>query len=155
MRDSAVIMIILGVANIFAWILIRERVPVTFASTITAITDNYYFVMGLCLAFLLLLGMFLSSIVSITIATPVLVPLIMEVGGDPLHFGIIMIVALMIGEITPPFGMVLFAITRVGNIPFIELVRGVVPYIIPILILIVILIIFPSLVTFLPDLFLQ
>lgn len=155
MRDSAVIMIILGVANIFAWILIRERVPVTFANTITAITDNYYFVMGLCLAFLLLLGMFLSSIVSITIATPVLVPLIMEVGGDPLHFGIIMIVALMIGEITPPFGMVLFAITRVGNIPFIELVRGVVPYIIPILILIVILIIFPSLVTFLPDLFLQ
>ncbi|WP_339226971.1 TRAP transporter large permease [Oceanobacillus sp. FSL K6-2867] len=154
MRDSAVIMIILGVANIFAWILIRERVPVTFASAITAITDNYYFVMGLCLVFLLLLGMFLSSIVSITIATPVLVPLIMEVGGDPLHFGIIMIVALMIGEITPPFGMVLFAITRVGNIPFIELVRGVVPYIIPILILIVILIIFPSLVTFLPDLFL-
>ncbi|WP_249870506.1 TRAP transporter large permease [Oceanobacillus saliphilus] len=154
MRDSAVIMIILGVANIFAWILIRERVPVTFANTITTITENYYIVMGLCLVFLLLLGMFLSSIVSIAIATPVLVPLIMEVGGDPMHFGIIMIVALMIGEITPPFGMVLFAITRVGNLPYIELVRGVVPYIIPIMVLLVILIIFPSLVTFLPNLFL-
>jgi len=154
MRDSAVIMIILGVANIFAWILIRERVPVTFADSITNLTENYYVVMGLCLVFLLLLGMFLSSIVSITIATPVLVPLIMEVGGDPLLFGIIMIVALMIGEITPPFGMVLFAITRVGDLPFIDLVKGVTPYIIPIIILIIILIIFPSIVLFLPNLLL-
>ncbi|MUK87641.1 TRAP transporter large permease subunit [Ornithinibacillus sp. L9] len=154
MRDSAVIMIILAVANVFAWILTRERVPILFVDLITSFTENYYVVMGLCLIFLLILGMFLSSIVSITIATPVLVPLVLEVGGDPLHFGIIMIVALMIGEITPPFGMVLFAITRVGDIPFIDLVRGVVPYIIPVFILLIILIIFPALVTVLPTLFL-
>ncbi|UTR12728.1 TRAP transporter large permease [Evansella sp. LMS18] len=152
MQDSAVIMIILAVSNIFAWILTRERVPLVFTDFITALTENYYLVMGLCLLFLLFLGMFLSSIVSITIATPVLIPLVMEVGGDPLHFGIIMILALMMGEVTPPFGMVLFAITRVGKIPFIDLVRGVVPYLIPIFILLVILIAFPQIVLFLPKL---
>lgn len=154
MRDSAVIMIILAVSNIFAWILTREKVPVLFADFIMSITENYYVVMGLCFVFLLLLGMFLSSIVSITIATPVLVPLIIGVGGEPLHFGIVMIIALMIGEVSPPFGMVLFAITRVGEISFMELVKGVTPYLIPIVILLVILIIFPSIVLFLPDLFL-
>lgn len=152
MRDSAVIMIILAVSNIFAWILTRERVPILFVDLITAFSENYYVVMGLCLIFLLILGMFLSSIVSILIATPVLVPLIIAVGGDPLHFGIIMIVALMMGEVTPPFGMVLFAITRVADIPFVDLVKGVLPYLIPIFILLVILIIFPSIVMFLPNL---
>ncbi|MDQ3458940.1 MAG: TRAP transporter large permease subunit, partial [Deinococcota bacterium] len=73
-------------------------------------------------------------------------------GGDPLHFGIIMIITLMMGEITPPFGMVLFAITRVANIAFADLVRGVTPYLIPILVLLVILVIFPQLVTALPGL---
>lgn len=155
MLDSSIIMIILAVSNIFAWILTREKVPVIFSNLITTFTDNYYIVMGLCIVFLLLLGMFLSSIVSITIATPVLVPLIIAVGGDPLHFGIIMIVTLMMGEITPPFGMVLFAITRVGEIKFVELVRGVTPYLIPIFILLIILIIFPQIVTFLPEYFLQ
>ncbi len=152
MRDSAVIMIILAVSNVFAWILTRERVPDTFSKLITSFTDNYFIVMAFCLVFLLFLGMFLSSIVSITIATPVLVPLIMAIGGDPLHFGIIMIVALMMGEVTPPFGMVLFAITRVGEISFVELIRGVTPYLIPIFILLVILIVFPQLVLFLPQL---
>ena len=152
MQDSAIIMIILAVSNIFAWILTRERVPLIFTELITALTDNYYLVMGFCLIFLLFLGMFLSSIVSITIATPVLVPLVMAVGGDPLHFGIIMIVALMMGEVTPPFGMVLFAITRVGEIQFIDLVKGVVPYLIPIFILLVLLIVFPQIVLFLPQL---
>jgi tripartite ATP-independent transporter DctM subunit len=155
MLDSSVIMIILAVSNVFAWILTREKVPEAFSNMITLFTDNYYFVMALCVLFLLILGMFLSSIVSISIATPVLVPLIISVGGDPLHFGIIMIITLMIGEVTPPFGMVLFAITRVGQIPFIELVRGVTPYLIPIFILLIILIIFPQLVTFLPEFFLQ
>lgn len=154
MRDSAVIMLILAVSNIFAWILTRERVPLLFTEYITSITENYFVVMGLSIIFLLILGMFLSSIVSIAIATPVLVPLILEVGGDPLHFGIVMIVTLMIGEVSPPFGMVLFAITRVGDIEFIELVKGVVPYIIPIFIIVILLVIFPALVVYLPNLFL-
>lgn len=154
MQDSAVIMLILAVSNIFAWILTRERVPILFTGYITSITENYFAVMGLSIIFLLVLGMFLSSIVSIAIATPVLVPLILEVGGDPLHFGIVMIVTLMIGEVSPPFGMVLFAITRVGDIPFIELVKGVVPYIIPIFIIVILLVIFPALVVYLPNLFL-
>lgn len=155
MIDSSIIMVILAVSNIFAWILTREKVPDMFAGVITSLTDNYYIVMLLCIAFLLFLGMFLSSIVSITIATPVLVPLVIAVGGDPLHFGIIMIVTLMMGELTPPFGMVLFTITRVGEIPFIELVRGVTPYLIPIFILIIILVIFPQIVMFLPEMIFQ
>src|SRR5690625_5945300 len=87
----AVIMIILAVSNIFAWILTREKIPDLFVDFITALTNNYYIVMLLILIFLLLLGMFFSSIVSITISTPVLVPLVLEAGGYPLHFGIIIV----------------------------------------------------------------
>lgn len=155
MYDSAVIMLILAISNTFSWILTSEKVPHTFLNMVTKFTDNYYMVMLLCVLFLLFLGMFLSSLVSIAIATPVLVPLIVEVGGDPLHFGIIMIVTLMVGELTPPFGMVLFAVSRVGRIEFDQLVRGVFPYIFPILIIIMVLIWIPELVMFLPDFFLS
>ncbi|WP_096200766.1 TRAP transporter large permease [Bacillus sp. FJAT-45350] len=154
MRDSAIIMILIAVSNVLAWILIREQVPGLFASLITSISENYYIVMGLLVIFLLLMGMFLSTIVCIAIATPVLVPLVIAIGGDPLHFGIIMVVTLIIGELTPPVGMVLFAITRVGNIKYAELVRGVTPYLVPLLAIVGLLILFPQLVTFLPNFFL-
>ena len=152
MLDSAVIMGILAIANLFAWVLVRERVPLLVVSGITALTENYYLVMLLCVAALLVLGLFLSATVSILVATPVLVPLVTAVGGDPLHFGIIMIITLMLGVVTPPFGLVLFAISRVGDIAFAELVRGVLPYYLPILLMLLLMIVFPQLVTFLPRL---
>lgn len=152
MHDTSIIMIILGIANVYAWILTREKLPVVVSEYILQVSDNYWIIMGMIILFLLFLGCFLSSIVSINIATPVLVPIVIAAGGDPLHFGIIMILALMIGELTPPFGMVLFAIMRVTDIPFDRLVRAVVPFIIPVVAVVVLILIFPELATFLPNL---
>ncbi|SDI15318.1 TRAP transporter large permease [Alteribacillus bidgolensis] len=154
MRDSAVVMILIAVSNVFAWILIREQVPNYFTDLVVAISENYYIVMGLLVIFLSLMSMFLSTIVSISIATPVVVPLVLEVGGDPLHFGIVMVLTLIIGELTPPVGMVLFAIKRVGDIEFVELIKGVVPYLIALYLVVILIIIFPQIVVFLPNAFL-
>jgi tripartite ATP-independent transporter DctM subunit len=152
MQDSAVIMIILGIANVYAWILTREKVPTLVSQLILNISDNYWAIMGMIILFLLFLGCFLSSIVTINIATPVLVPIVVAAGGDPLHFGIIMIMTLMIGELTPPFGMVLFAITRISEISFDELVRGVIPFILPIIAVVILTLMIPGIATFLPNL---
>ncbi len=155
MMDSAIIMFILAVANLYSWLLIRARVPVFVADFIFRFSDNYWVVISLVILFLLFMGCFVSAIVTINIATPVLVPLIKAAGGDPLHFGIIMVVTLMIGELTPPFGMVLFAITRVTDIPFERLVRSVAPFIIPVAAVLVLLVSFPGLATAVPNWLLQ
>jgi tripartite ATP-independent transporter DctM subunit len=152
MLDSGVIMIIMAVANVYSWILTREKVPVVVSQLITTVSDNYWVIMALIILFLLFMGCFMSSIVSINIATPVLVPIVIAAGGDPLHFGIIMILTLMIGELTPPFGMVLFAITRISEISFEELVRGVLPFIAPVVVVVILTLIFPQIATFLPNL---
>lgn len=154
MIDSSVLMIILGISNLYSWILTRAQVPMAFTNFVSSLSSNYYVVMGLIMLFLLFLGLFFSSTVSIAIATPIFMPLLAEIGADPLHFGIIMILTLMVGNLTPPFGMVLFATCRVGNIELHDLVRAVSPYLIPIVILIIILVLFPSLVTFIPNTFL-
>ena len=75
------------------------------------------------------------------------------VGIDPIHFGLVMVLNLMIGQLTPPFGIVLYVLMRVGNINFEKLVKACVPFYIPIFIVLVMIVLLPSLVTFLPNLF--
>ncbi|HET7627738.1 MAG TPA: TRAP transporter large permease [Bacillales bacterium] len=150
MKDSSMIMIILAIANVFSWILTREKIPVVVSNIMLTISDDYWAIMIMIILFLLFLGCFMSSIVSINIATPVLVPVVVAAGGDPLHFGIIMILTLMVGELTPPFGMVLFAITRISDIKFDRLVRAVLPFLFPVIAVIVLVLLFPQIATFLP-----
>lgn len=150
MLDSSVLMVILGISNVFSWILTRAQVPQLFAEVILNISNNYYIVMGLIIIFLLFLGLFFSSTVSIAITTPILIPILENIGADPLAFGVIMILTLMLGNLTPPFGMVLFATAKVGNIEFQDLVKALVPYYIPIMVVVILMILFPSIVTFLP-----
>ena len=78
-------------------------------------------------------------------------PLLVGVGFDPLAFGIIMVLTLMIGLLTPPFGMVLFVLSKVGNYPLQKMIKAALPFIIPVLLVIVLLALFPQIITFLPN----
>ncbi|WLD94540.1 TRAP transporter large permease [Alkalihalobacillus sp. AL-G] len=155
MYDSGIVMIILAIANVYSYILTKEKLPVTIANLILSISDSYLAVMFMMIVFLLFMGCFMSALVTITIATPVLVPIVIEAGGDPLHFGIVMLLALMVGELTPPFGMVLFAIMKVSGISFDRLVKAVFPFLIPVIAVIILAVIFPEMVTFLPNLIMR
>jgi len=149
---SAAIMFILTCAQLFQTMVIRSRIPAVLTEKISLLSTNPYVVMLLIIFALLIAGCFMSTAVSINILTPVIVPIIAKVGIDPLYFGIIMIVTLMIGQLTPPFGMVLYAIMDITDITFERLVRNSLLFVLPIVIVLIILIIWPSLVMFIPNL---
>ena len=87
----------------------------------------------------------------IMIMTPIFVPVLNAVGYDTLAFGVIMILSLMIGLLTPPFGMVLFVLAKVANVELEKVIKACVPYIIPVFCVIVLLVFFPQIITFLPN----
>jgi tripartite ATP-independent transporter DctM subunit len=149
-KTSANVMFILAAAQIYSTLVIRSRIPVTITQAVFTLTSGYWGVLLLVVLVLLVVGCFMSTSVAINILTPVLVPLVVAAGVDPLYFGIIMIVVLMIGQLTPPFGMVLFAILGICDIPFNRLVKSVMLFTIPIVISLILMLIFPRLVTFLP-----
>lgn len=150
--DSAVVMFILGVSNIYTWLLTSARIPQLLSKQIFAWTHHYALVLLLITLLLLLLGSFVSSTVSINLLTPIVVPLIVAVGGDPLFFGVFMILVLMLGELTPPFGMVLFALMRVTGFSLNRVVKASLPFYIPVVVVIVLCAVFPGIVTWLPHL---
>lgn len=151
-KESAIIFIIIGMASIYGWLMIRTQMPQMFVEVIFMITENPLFILLILNVFLLIVGMFMESIAAITILTPLLVPLAIGAGIDPLHLGLVMVLNLMIGLLTPPVGMCLFAVSRVANISFDKLVKAVAPFYIPLFIVLLLITIFPQIATFLPNL---
>jgi len=101
---------------------------------------------------LLIMGCFLDTFAIITIATPVMLPIIQRFGIDPIHFGVVMTVNLMIGALTPPFGMLLYVMGPLAQISFDRIVRAVIPFIIPLLLVLVLITYVPWLTLALPNL---
>jgi tripartite ATP-independent transporter DctM subunit len=151
-ETTAVVLIIVGGASIFGWILATTRVTEAFAESLLALTTNPYAILLLINALLLVVGCFLETIAAITILTPVLLPIAVQVGVDPVQFGLIMVLNLMIGLLTPPVGMVLYVLTRVANISFEQCVRACGPFIIPLVLVLALITFIPFITLWLPTL---
>jgi tripartite ATP-independent transporter DctM subunit len=151
-ETTAVVLIIVGGASIFGWILATTRVTEAFAESLLALTTNPYAILLLINALLLIVGCFLETIAAITILTPVLLPIALQVGVDPVQFGLIMVLNLMIGLLTPPVGMVLYVLTRVANISFEQCVRACGPFIIPLVMVLALITFIPFITLWLPTL---
>lgn len=154
MIDTAIIMFIFSCASFFGWTIIRYRFPFFIAESITTLTSNPNIVYLLILGLVGILGCFMSASVVIVIFTPILLPLISKVGIDPLHFGVILNIAIAIGVITPPYGICLFALVRIANISFSRLVKASLPYILVLFAITILCTFVPSIVTYLPKLWL-
>ena len=154
-RDTAVLLFILACGSLYGWMIVRLRVPYVVLDLFVSIISSPLLVVVVLVLFCLLMGCFLSVVVIINITVPIITPILAQYGIDPLWFGLIMIVTLMIGVLTPPFGNVLFGIMLITGLPFDEVVKAILPPIIPILVVVVLLIMFPPLVTFLPSLALR
>lgn len=150
--DSAAIMFILGCSAVLAWILTRVQLPMTIANWMIGLSDSPVLIMILVMVFLLGIGCFMAVSVAINILTPILVPIMVLYGFDPIHFGVIMIMLLVIGEATPPFGMVLYVITNISGRPFEYVVSSSLPYLGVILLVVIIVALFPGLALWLPNL---
>lgn len=151
-RDTAIITFIVSCASLYGWVLIRSRIPIILMEQMTSISNNPLIILLILNGALLVVGCFMETIAALNILVPVLTPLILTVGINPLHFGLIMVFNLMVGLITPPFGMVLFVLNKVSGVPVEKIVKAILPFLIPLLVVLLLMTFFPSLVTFLPDL---
>ena len=147
---SVVALMVMGV-TVFGWIVAREQLPQQLAEFFLSISDNPLILLLLINLLLLFLGTFIESLALLLLLVPFLVPVATAVGIDPVHFGVMAILNLMIGILTPPMGMALYVVSKVGNIPFHVLTRGVIPLLVPLFIVLGLIIIFPQITLFLPQ----
>jgi len=127
---TATTMIILGCATAFAKILTIEQIPNAITNALISVTDNSILILLLINLLLLLVGCFMDTTPAIMILSPILLPVATSLGLNPIHFGLIMVVNLAIGFITPPLGINLFVAARVGEEPLETVTKGIIPFII-------------------------
>jgi tripartite ATP-independent transporter DctM subunit len=144
------IMIILAASALLGWILAREQVPQAIASAIFSFTDNKVVFLLLVNVILLLLGMIIEPTSALVISVPILLPVAVEFGVDPVHFGVIAVLNLMIGLLTPPVGGVCYVLSSVTGISVTEVFRGVIPFLIPLLAVLLLITFVPAVVLWLP-----
>ena len=109
-ETTASVLFIVAAASIFAWVLTTTQVTEAIAQWVLSITNDKWTFLILVNLFLLFVGCFMETIAAITILVPVLLPIALKLGIDPVHFGLVMVLNLMIGLLTPPVGMVLFVL---------------------------------------------
>ena len=154
-RDTAVIsgqiMLIIGASALLSWILAREQVPQTVAEGLLGFTDNPVIFLLIVNVMLLVLGMILEPTSALIIITPILLPVAVQFGVDPLHLGSIIIFNLMIGLMTPPMGGVIFVLSSVTGIPVERVFRGAAFYLPAMIVVLLLITYIPALTLWLPE----
>lgn len=152
-EDTASIIVIFGFANLYGYWLTLAGIPTYIGEIITGLGATPVVTMLVLAAILLVLGTFMEGTAVLLIMVPMLVPLYPQLGIDPIHFGIVMVVTLMYGLITPPFGLILFVLERVTEESLDKVMRSVVPYYIPLAVVLLLIIIFPEISLAIPRAF--
>lgn len=152
-RLSAAIYLLIASAEVFGWVLAVEQIPQLLVNMITNITTNPYGIMFIINIALLIWGFWMDSTPAIILLAPILTPLAQSIGVHPVHFGVVMVTNLMIGLITPPYGVGLFMASIVGNVSLEKLSKAVFPFFLLDVVVLFIITYFPALVLFLPRLF--
>ncbi|NDW04432.1 TRAP transporter large permease [Jiella pacifica] len=129
--DTAALLVIIAGSALYAWVLARYQVTSQIIDFLSANVADKWVLLLLLNLFILLVGCFIDSVPALFLLTPILTPLVVSYGIDPVHFGVVMIFNLMIGLVTPPVGTVLFTVQKVADIPFGSLVREILPFYIP------------------------
>ncbi|MFA6508117.1 MAG: TRAP transporter large permease [Treponemataceae bacterium] len=152
LNTLAIVLILISTSTLFGWLLTYLKMPTMVANAILGVTDNKYAVMLIINVLLLLLGTIMDMSAIILVATPIILPIAMKVGVDPVHFGAIMILNLGIGLITPPVGGTLFVGSAVSGVPIERLVKTLLPFYAVMVVVLMIITYVPGLVMWLPDL---
>ncbi|MGY3569615.1 TRAP transporter large permease [Vibrio sp. SCSIO 43135] len=148
---SSVMFIIIG-AMVFGYYMTLEQIPHNVASALIELTDNKLMLLLLINVLLLVVGMFIEGGAAMIILTPLLLPAVLNLGVNPVHFGIIVIVNIMIGGVTPPFGSMMFTVCSILKVRMVDFVKEVAPLLLALLTVLMLLTFSESLVMFLPNL---
>lgn len=145
--NTAVIMFLMACANIFAYVITAERVPQAFAAWMVSLTDNTTAIMLLMLVMFLIVGTFLDNVSALVLLVPTLMTIISAVGIDPLYFGVFAIIALAVGQFTPPVGLNLFIAANIAKEKVEPVSVAVLPHLFVYIIMLLVFIFVPSLLT--------
>ena len=149
---TGTIMLIVAAAGLFGWVIAREQGPQAVTEAMLRLTDNPYVFLLLINIALLVTGMLLEPVAGLLITVPVLLPAAIEFGIDPLQLGIVMILNLVLGLLTPPVGLVLYVLSSVTGASVQQVIRGTVPFLIPLLITLLLITFVPTFSLWLPSL---
>ncbi len=147
---TAIILFIIAIATFYGWLLVRLQIPQSLAMMLTGLDLGTTALLFAIMGFFLVIGCFMSVVEAVLIFTPIFMLSIRSLGIDPVYFGVMMVITLSVGVITPPFGNVLYVLVGITKLPYEAVVRAMLPFLVPIFLVIALLILVPELVTFLP-----
>jgi tripartite ATP-independent transporter DctM subunit len=151
-ETTGVVMTLVMVAKLLGWCLAISRIPQIAGQALTAWSANPLVYLLIVNMLLLFVGCFMEGIAAMLILIPILVPVAMKLGIDPIHFGLVFVLNLMIGTVTPPVGVVLYVVSNIARISFERMSRAIVPFLIPLLVVLAAITLWPPLTTWLPGL---
>jgi tripartite ATP-independent transporter DctM subunit len=147
---SGVLVFIMAAAVPFGWAIAVNNVPAQLSTSLLGITENKWLILAMINALLLVIGCFMETTAILLIAVPTFLPLVLLLGIDPIHFGLIIILNLLIGATTPPFGVLLFIVQDIAKVSFGAVVRAILPFYIPLAIALLMITYWPDLSLWLP-----
>ncbi len=151
--STARLMIVIASALLFGWVLVIADIPQQTAEFLVTISDRPWVVLLIINVVLLILGAIIENIILLLILVPMLVPAMTQMGVDPIHFGVIMVFNIMVGQLTPPMGLSLYVAQDITGMSFDRVCRAVIPFYIPIVIALLFVTYVPIVVLFVPRLF--
>ena len=149
-ETTASVLFIVTAASIFAWLLTVSQAAQMLSGAMLSITDNKWVFLILVNLLMLFVGCFLDTIAAITILVPILLPIVLQFDIDPVHFGLIMTLNLMIGLLHPPLGMVLFVLSRVAKLSVERTTMAILPWLVPLFIALILITFVPAVTLWLP-----
>ncbi|MCU4121248.1 TRAP transporter large permease [Variovorax sp. N23] len=152
-ETTSTVLFIVAAASIFGWMLTATGVTTDIAAWVLGFTKEAWVFLLLANLLMLFVGCFLEPTAAITILVPILLPIATQLGVDPIHFGLVMVLNLMIGLLHPPMGMVLFVLARVAGLSFERTTIAILPWLVPLLVALAVITYVPSLVLWLPKMF--
>lgn len=151
-KDIGAIMFIIALSGIFGYGIPFDRVPQQMTELIMGISENIYVVTFIIIVFLVIGGMFIEGSVCILLLTPIFLPMMTELGMDPVHFGIIMCTVITTGLLTPPIGISMYTVCSILDCSMKEYIRNMWPFLLAILVQVTIVVFFPQVIMFIPKL---
>ena len=151
-ETTGVVMALVMAAKLLGWCLAISRIPQIVGAALTTWTTSPLVYLLIVNVLLLVVGCFMEGIAAMLILIPILVPVAMKLGIDPVHFGVVFVLNLMIGTVTPPVGVVLYVVANIARISFERMSRAIVPFLIPLLVVLAGITLWPPLTTWLPQL---
>ena len=152
-ETTSTVLFIVAAASIFGWMLTATGVTADIAAWVLGFTKEAWVFLLLANLLMLFVGCFLEPTAAITILVPILLPIALQLGVDPVHFGLVMVLNLMIGLLHPPMGLVLFVLARVAGLSFERTTMAILPWLVPLLLSLVVITYVPALVLWLPKMF--